>query len=218
MPEAYRDADPAAAFNKVWSDLDQRIKADAERGARVDKPEGFAWTPPEPLAKLVGDQGRDPYIKSMQLGAHEAGLTDKQFQTLMSKAAESLAGMQQGGSSFEPEANAAIKDGNFAWIDNMKAQNRFSPHAAADLEMLAISKGGSEIIALLQASLTPGFVAAPAGAQAGAAFGVAEPASVDDANRLMADPRYMSDSEKYDPRFRQWVDEKRLKLAAPASG
>jgi hypothetical protein len=216
VPDHLRGKDPTEAVAKLWGALDPMIKANSERGAKVESVDGFKWTPPEKFTALVGDQAKDPFIKAAQSAALSANMTDKQYQSFMSQMSEALAASQtELGGGFEPETNQTIKDGNYAWIDNLKAQGRMTPAALDALDMLTASKGGSEVIALLQQAITPGFAVAPGSGGAGGGFG-AIPTNLAEANKLVADPRYMTDSPKFDPAFRKFADDQKMKFVSGA--
>jgi hypothetical protein len=218
LPEHYRAKTADEALAKVWPALDGFIKQQAQMGSSVASPDAYQWTPPEALAARLGDVSKDPEVAVMRKAAFDAGITDKKFATMMTSVVEQLGARADanGDAAIVPETNAEIKAGNVAWIENMAQQGKLSDVARADLQMLTFSKGGSEIIAMLQASLTPGFAVAPAGGQTAGSFGVTAPIDATSAKSLMSDKRYMTDGPKYDPAFRKWADDQMDKFAPKA--
>lgn len=194
------------------------IKSQSAIGAKVEAPDAYKWTPPDALAARLGDVSKDPEVGLMREAAFKAGITDKQFSTLMTDVVERLGARADanGDAAIVPETNAEIKAGNTAWIDNLAQQGKLSELAKADLQMLTFSKGGSEIIAMLQQSLTPGFAVAPSGGVSAGSFGVTAPVDAISAKSLMGDKRYMTDSQKYDPAFRKWADDQIYKFTPKA--
>lgn len=220
IPDQYRGKDWGDTVGKMWPALDGFIKKQSEFGQVPKDATAYAWTPPEQLAGLVGDQGRDVYVQTSKAAALKAGMSDKQYQTFMNELGDGLfKARPQGDAPFQPEDNSEIRQGNFAWIDNMKAQGAFTDAEARQLDILAVDKAGSSLLAKLQQRFSPGFEVKPGDGQPGnGEFGVPAPRSLAEVNKLMDDPRYDTRSQKFDKAFRTYVDDARMKLVnRPAS-
>jgi type II secretory pathway pseudopilin PulG len=213
LPEQFRGADASETIGKMLPALTGFIKKNSERGSTPDKPDGYNWMPSDKLKDKIGDLSKDPVYPKAREAALAAELTDKQFQTFMDKLGVDVLADAPAAFKSEAETDEGLMRGNLSWIDNMKAQGRLTPAEVAEAEMLILTKGGSGILGKMQMGMTPGYVAA-AGNGASGSFNVATPTTKADADKLVSDPRYMTDSKTYDPAFRKWAVDQQMRFAS----
>ena len=219
MPDHYAGKSDNETIDKMWNALDGFIRTKDSRGPAVEAADKYAFSPPDALKDRVGDLSKDPYFAAMRDAAYATKMTQPEFQSFMGTVLDKVAAMAETLPPPDFESNAQVVQGNRDWAKNMQSQGRLTADEVAELDALALSKAGSSLIAKLQAQMSPGYVAQPSPAPGhGGQYGDA-PQTIEQANKLVADPRFATDSAKYDAGFRKWADGEimRLRLARPAA-
>lgn len=139
-------------IDRLWKAFDGYRKAEGDRGAVPEKPEGYGFDASDKLKPFVQHFDQDPVYGAVRGIAHKAGITDKQFAAFLPAVLEHFV---DGGlveapidakaqlRSLAPQEAAALSDAekeqaagkrvqnNTAWVDAAKA-DKSMPDDVAD--------------------------------------------------------------------------------------
>jgi hypothetical protein len=198
--------------------IDKMLKANTERGSAPEKPELYAVTLTGAAKDKLGDLKGDPGVAVFQRAAHKAGLTQPQFNAVIS---DVYTGMVDGGLMPAPidpmaemeklmprvgdevqrrSAAASRINGVVNAIDALTSRGEFSKAESNELVQIAVSATGVMALEkMLRLSGETGLQGARG--QGGTAITSA------DAKAMLKDARYSTSSPTYDPAFRKQADD-----------
>ncbi len=162
LPEHFAGADDKGTIDNLFKAFDGYRRSEAERGAVPREPAGYAFTPSEKVAPFLPEVKDDAFFGKVQARAHAAGLTDKQFGTVINGIMEEL--VELGAVEKPTDVNAELAalvpaearhlddagqkaatqrrvQDNLAWIDGAKAQGM-----PADVADYLVAKLGDEAL------------------------------------------------------------------------
>jgi hypothetical protein len=185
---------------------------EAERGSVGKSADDYKFEFADEL-KPFFPNGDDPALKAFQSVAHKHGLPVKLANTIINEVFAPLAKEGKLPQPFNPkvemdgiaallgksgaEAAPAIEQATtemLAWTANLGQQLKLSDKAQVELESLALTSSGFELLRALQGGGGDGF------RLGGSTPGVLSRA---DLEAMQSDPRFSPDSPKYDKAFRQ---------------
>lgn len=221
LPDHLYGKDDRDTVDKLFKAFDGYRRTEAERGRVPDSPDGYKFTPDEAVKPFAANLDNDEFFKGVRGDAHEAGVTDKGFNTFVNKVMKRLvdAGAMEKPVDFaaelqqlvpddaktldEPGQKAAVSrriQANIAWLDGAKAQGAIPTDVADELMRrhadTAIGQRTIEWLRAQGSKLTP----ALGGSGGGAAVSEAE------VDARIADPRNDSQNIKFDPGYREQTD------------
>ncbi|SEK37224.1 hypothetical protein SAMN04515666_101349 [Bosea lupini] len=229
LPEHLRGKDAVETLGKLAPEWKTQRDSLAQRWTPPpEKPDGYEFAPaPELKQFFAEDAGKDPVVGVLRGVAHKIGMSADKFAPFVNEAVgelqkAGLIGKDQGAPDYDAEMKALVPedkrsapeaeqkaaakarhDNAQTFADTLLARKDIDEGMREEFGLLLESANGVRLVEMMITHMTgeKGFVF---GGQGGGGSGY----TMADYNRDSADPRYNSNSPKYDPAFRQETDNK----------
>lgn len=229
LPEHLRGKDAAETLTKLAPEWKTQRDSLAQRWTPPpEKPEGYEFAPAAELKQFFADDpAKDPAVGVLRSVAHKIGMAADKFAPFVNDVVDGLhkaglIGKEDGAPDYDAEMKALIPDDKRTapeaeqkaaakarhdnaqtFADTLLARKDIDEGMHEEFGILLESANGVRLVEYVigQATGEKGFVF---GGQPGGGAGY----TMADYNRDSADPRFNSNSVKYDPAFRMEVENK----------
>ena len=219
LPDHLRGENDHGTIDKLWTAFSGARDRLAKQGTVPDNADGYTWDALSQATRdLMPDMDSDPVLPIARQAAHACGISNEQLNSfvdyLMPKCVETgaIEGPLDKAAELKLLESDEIADGTeraakaearqsdaLAFVKGLQQRSILTEESAALLSSMGVYAEGVKTIEQLQAAMRGSGV--QLGAGAGAGRGRAE------VEADMDDPRYDSESPKFDPAFRKRVDE-----------